>query len=104
MKWNELDLVAKTWVLPASRTKNGRAHVVPLPPTAVKLLKRLRTEVAETEPRVFPGLTPWTVDLRALSKIHNGAYEWKDLRRTHDRDLKKASAKWQALPSCGSPR
>jgi len=82
MKWGEIDLAAKTWELPASRTKNGRAHVVPLPRTAVTLLKRVRTQVAETEPRVFPGLTPWTDDLRALSKIHHGAYEWKDLRRT----------------------
>jgi integrase len=82
MKWDEVDLVNKTWELPAARTKNSRHHVVPLPPTALALLKRIRKEVAEDEPRVFPGLTAWTDDLRALSKIHNGAYEWKDLRRT----------------------
>jgi integrase len=82
MKWDEVDVVNKTWDLPGARTKNSRHHVVPLPPTALALLKRIRKEVGEDEPRVFPGLTAWTDDLRALSKIHNGAYEWKDLRRT----------------------
>lgn len=82
MRWEEIDFVNKTWELPGARTKNSRPHVVPLPRTALALLRRVRNEVAETESRVFPGLTPWTDDLRALSKIHQGAYEWKDLRRT----------------------
>jgi integrase len=82
MKWEEVDFVNKTWELPGARTKNSRPHVVPLPRTALALLRRVRDGVAEKEPRVFPGLTAWTDDLRALSKIHQGAYEWKDLRRT----------------------
>jgi len=82
MKWDEIDLVNKTWELPGARTKNGRPHIVPLPPTAMTLLKRVRAAVASDEPRVFPGLTAWTDEQRALSSIHQGAYEWKDLRRT----------------------
>ena len=31
---------------------------------------------------MFPGLTAWTDDYRALSQLTGGAYEWKDLRRT----------------------
>jgi integrase len=82
MKWDEVDFVNKMWELPGARTKNSRPHAVPLPRTALALLRRVREQVAEKEPRVFPGLTPWTDDLRELSKIHEGAYEWKDLRRT----------------------
>jgi integrase len=82
MRWDEIDFVNKTWELPGARTKNGRPHIVPLPATAIALLKRVRAGVPDDEPRVFPGLTPWTDDQRALSSIHNGAYEWKDLRRT----------------------
>ena len=32
--------------------------------------------------RVFPGLTLTCDEHKALDAIHNGAYEWKDLRRT----------------------
>jgi integrase len=82
MNWEEIDFVNKTWELPGARTKNSRPHIVPLPRTALALLRRVRGAVAEKEPRVFPGLTAWTDDLRALSEIHQGTYEWKDLRRT----------------------
>jgi integrase len=82
MKWDEIDLVNRTWELPGARTKNAHPHVVPLSTTAVALLKRVRAQIVEKEARVFPRLTPWTDELRALSAIHNGAYEWKDLRRT----------------------
>lgn len=82
MEWDEINFVDEAWELPAARTKNGRPHVVPLPPTAMALLKRVRGEVADDQPRVFPGLTPWTDEQRKLAKIHKGAYEWKDLRRT----------------------
>ncbi|WP_019196490.1 tyrosine-type recombinase/integrase [Afipia birgiae] len=40
MDWRELDLTSATpmWTLPRSRSKNGRAHTVPLAPVAVSLL------------------------------------------------------------------
>jgi integrase len=34
MRWNELNADAGTWTIPAERTKNGRAHTLPLPPAA----------------------------------------------------------------------
>src|SRR5581483_11655100 len=60
MRWAEIDFATKTWELPGIRTKNGRAHTVPLPRTAITLLKRVRGGVVDDEPRVFPELTPWT--------------------------------------------
>jgi integrase len=46
MEWRELDLTAGVWRLPKQRTKNKRAHEIPLAPAAVEILKNL--------PRVEP--------------------------------------------------
>lgn len=53
MAWTEIrDLngTEPVWTLPASRTKNGRKHVIPLPPAAVAILRGL--------PRVQVKVTP----------------------------------------------
>jgi integrase len=42
--WNEIDLVAKTWTIPATRMKAGKEHRVPLSERAMKLLERLPRE------------------------------------------------------------
>lgn len=41
MEWSELDLAAKVWNLPATRSKNGRAHTIPLSDQAVCVLQSL---------------------------------------------------------------
>jgi integrase len=38
MAWSELSEDLSTWTIPGSRTKNGRAHVVPLPPLAQEII------------------------------------------------------------------
>jgi integrase len=50
MEWRELDLGEGIWRLPKERTKNKRAHEVPLAPAAVEILKGL--------PRVEPKRGP----------------------------------------------
>ena len=82
MLWSEVDFEKAVWELPGSRTKNARPHVVPLPSTALATLQKRRQQIPKSESRVFPGLSAWTDDYRELSKIHGGAYTWKDLRRT----------------------
>jgi integrase len=85
MQWAELDLAAATWSLPRLRTKTKRPHVVALPPMALALLERrraARSEQEEDEPRVFPGLALNSPQHKALSVLRNGAYTWKDARRT----------------------
>src|SRR5262249_5835535 len=37
MTWGEVNLEDKIWIIPASRTKSGDPHEVPLPPMAVDL-------------------------------------------------------------------
>jgi integrase len=39
--WNEIDLAAKTWTIPADRMKSDREHKVPLSGAAIALLKAL---------------------------------------------------------------
>jgi integrase len=39
MTWGEVDLDAAEWVIPAARSKNGEAHVVPLSERAVAILR-----------------------------------------------------------------
>lgn len=52
LPWSELDLDAATWVLPAARSKNNRAHLVPLLPELVAML-RARSSVVSGD-WVFP--------------------------------------------------
>ena len=81
MQWSELDLKTATWTLPRPRTKTKQPHVVGLPDGA----RAPRTSphgAGEQEKHVFPGLTLTCDGHTALSMIHDGAYEWKDLRRT----------------------
>lgn len=40
-RWEEIDLAAKVWIIPAERMKAKREHRVPLPTAAIKLLKAL---------------------------------------------------------------
>jgi integrase len=53
MRWDEIDLDAETWTVPAERMKAGRSHRVPLSADAVAVLKPM-AEVRVGE-FVFPG-------------------------------------------------
>lgn len=54
-EWSEFDLEAAEWVIPASRTKMRRDHVVPLSTQAVAILEDLH-QVTGRGRLVFPGL------------------------------------------------
>lgn len=44
MTWGELDRASALWIIPASRAKNGKAHIVPLAPAVVEELDRLAAQ------------------------------------------------------------
>lgn len=71
----ELNLADAVWVLPAERMKGGRAHSVPLPPAAVKLIKEaieLAARVREPVKFVFPhALEDRAADPMSLSRAMN---------------------------------
>jgi integrase len=53
MRWSEVDLDTALWSLPGERTKNGRAHLVPLSKTARDILEKLHEQTGGGE-FVFP--------------------------------------------------
>ncbi|BAZ94290.1 integrase [Thiohalobacter thiocyanaticus] len=65
--WEEIDLEARTWTVPAERMKAQREHVVPLCPDAVKLLKALPR--FEDCPYVFPSPRGKQLSDATLSKV-----------------------------------
>jgi integrase len=52
-RWEEIDLAAQIWTIPAARMKGGQPHRVPLSPRAMELLSGLYEEVGN--PYVFIG-------------------------------------------------
>jgi integrase len=54
--WNEIDLDAKTWIVPAGRMKSHREHRQPLADVVVDLLRALPRE--KGNPHVFVGHRP----------------------------------------------
>lgn len=61
MRWADLDLGAGTWVLQSEDTKSARAHLVPLSPQAIELLK--------TTPQFGPFV--WSSDGRSHIKCYS---------------------------------
>lgn len=88
MKWADLDLRAAWWTLPASATKNGQAHRVPLAKPVVALLKRRRPDADEDAARqvyvfsTIPGTNLYDRAKKAMASL-TGAWHWQDAR-AHD--------------------
>lgn len=55
-QWQEIDLAAKVWCIPAERTKANRTHRIPLSGRAVQLLQAMPHEKGSDF--VFPGIRP----------------------------------------------
>jgi integrase len=57
-RWNEIDLLAKIWTVPASRMKVGKEHRVPLSALALAILERMQAVRGADDGYVFPGGKP----------------------------------------------
>jgi integrase len=87
MKWEELDLTARWWTVPAERAKNGLAHRVPLAPQVLKILSALKA--GKHDPvYVFRGgrigrpIANLQKPLRRVKKNARLDFRFHDLRRT----------------------
>lgn len=86
----EIDLKAREWRLPGSRTKNGHAHIVPLSDLAITIIKEAMADAGDGA-ALFPcgngSLSPVAVArtiLRANATSRFGIASWSahDLRRS----------------------
>lgn len=85
MTWGEVDEDLAAWTIPASRAKNGVAHVVPLSPQAQAFLRSMPR--GEGRRLVFPGMDgPFNGFGKAKAALDAacGVAPWRlhDLRRT----------------------
>jgi len=85
LRWSEIDLEQRAIHLPASRTKNGRAHNVPLSPAALAIIAGLRRQI-EADFVFTVRRKPTTGFSRMKERINekSGVTDWTlhDLRRT----------------------
>jgi integrase len=89
MRWGELDLDSPqpTWTLPASRSKNGRAHTLPMLPMALDIIKGVPRMVTRDQlfgDRAAIGFTGWHDCKPDLDQRSGVTDEWHlhDLRRS----------------------
>ena len=98
MRLDELDLDQGVWTIPAARMKGGQAHVVPLPPKAVELIREAITLAMEgrqdTPPVVFPGARNPAVPIRPDSVTHvmRDVFAALGLRNASPHDLRRTGA------------
>ena len=86
MAWGELDLERATWTVPASRTKNHRAHTLPLLPMVLAIVESVPRMVGREQlfgVRGSNGFTRWSAAKRDFD-TRVGVTDWRlhDLRRT----------------------
>jgi integrase len=92
-KWSEFNLSQRLWEIPASRTKNGKAHLIPLNDIAMKLLVDVQAH-RDSSPYLFPHRLDENkpIVLASMSKASNrftsnkannfDPFTPRDLRRT----------------------
>lgn len=84
MRWDELNLDDRTWTIPASRAKNGKAHIVHLAAPVMDVIRALPNTgslvVSLSDDQPFSG---WSKAKRALDgRSKTSDWTHHDLRRT----------------------
>jgi integrase len=87
MRWSELDLDRRIWSLPPERTKNARAHTLPLTPLAIEIIQSTPRRVDRDHlfgTRSTGGLAHWHAKADLDQRLGATVRPWRahDLRRT----------------------
>jgi integrase len=82
LTWDEIDLASRTWTLPASRTKNGKPHIVYLSNEAIAVLmpRQGKFVFSLTGTKPFQSFSAAKRELDKLSQVTG--WRLHDLRRT----------------------
>ena len=67
--WNEIDIEAATWTVPAERMKAGREHRVPLSPRALDILAEARALGTGRTDLIFPSRTGKPLGERSMLQV-----------------------------------
>jgi integrase len=102
MRWDEIDLTGRTLSLPAARTKNKRAHVIPLSGAAMRIIEALPRRGGTQFVFTTTGSTPVSgfsavkkaIDAHIVAALGDGIkaperWTFHDLRRTLATNLQK---------------
>jgi integrase len=88
MRWSEIDIKSGWWEIPGERTKNGRAHRVPIVGEALAIIRTLSVSGREND-LVFPGRRkgrPFVNLAKPLTRVIGrsgvAGFTLHDLRRT----------------------
>lgn len=98
MRRDELRMNECTWTIGKERTKNGKAHLVPLPPEALSLVRQAMDlqDPENPSPFVFP--SPWaklerqSIDGGALSHALSDLYSSLKIEDANLHDLRRTGA------------
>lgn len=84
LTWEELDLASQTWTIPASRTKNGKVHIVHLSKQAIAVLTHMprlgKFVFSHSGTKPFQSFSAAKRELDKLSEVKG--WRLHDLRRT----------------------
>jgi integrase len=88
MRWSEINFDNGRWSLPAARSKNRRAHTLPLPLAALEILAQVPRRVGREQlfgERAATGFTKWDIAKREFDeRLGDKVAPWRfhDLRRS----------------------
>ncbi len=90
-RWEEFDLKAALWTIPAERMKRGKAHAVPLSSAAKNLIERAAAFRMADQPFVFPGATGGEMsDMTMLKVLRDAGQDY------HVHGFRSAFTDWAA--------
>ena len=100
--WSEFDLEEGLWEIPAARTKNQRAHRVPLSALAVTLLEEIR-DAGEGSEWLFPSRKPGQpIDPQVIYHALRTNLETIGIEQFSPHDLRRTAA--SHMTELGTPR
>jgi integrase len=108
MEWSEIDFVDEIWTIPSNRTKNQRAHAIPLSEESISIIQSCRSVLRRKNSRfLFPGRRTEEMSIgpghirgdaltRACSRMCKILSEQYDLLKFTPHDLRRTGATYMA--------